>query len=390
MDPHLSSWLSLAVRWIHVITGIAWIGTSFYFNWLNDQMRPPARPEEGVGGEVWSVHGGGFYRVSKFTVAPGRLPERLHWFKWEAYATWLSGATLLVLIYYLQADVYLLRPGGPRVGAAIAIGVGVLVVGWFLYDALCRTPLVRHDVLFAGLGIVAVGATAFGLDHVLGSRAAYIHVGALIGTIMAANVFFVIIPSQRRMVDAMAAGREPDAARGQAAARRSRHNNYLTLPVLFIMVSNHYPMTYGHRYNWAILAGLAVVGVTARHAFNLKNMERARPWLLPAAALGLVTLALVTRPARSTTVSTVTFPEVRAIIARRCSPCHATRPIQPGFLKPPAGVIFDSAAAIRAYAQRIDALAVQTTTMPLGNLTGMTEAERETLGRWIQSGARVQ
>ncbi len=387
-------WLNLAVRWIHVITGIAWIGTSFYFNWLNDQIRPPEAPEEGVGGELWSVHGGGFYRVSKYVVAPKTLPRTLHWFKWEAYATWLSGFVLLALIYYLGADTYLVDRGVSPIptGWAVAVGVGTLAAGWLVYDLLCRSPLGAREVPFAVVGLGLLTATAFGLSQVFGSRGAYIHVGALIGTIMAANVFFVIIPSQRRMVDAMTAGRAPDAAEGKAAARRSRHNNYLTLPVVFIMVSNHYPMTYGHRYGWAILAALMLIGAVSRHAFNLANLGRGKAWLLPASALGLVALAVVSRPPAPAAAGdgAVEYATVRAILERRCVPCHAEQPTQPGVPAPPLGVMLDTPERVQGYVSRIDALTVQTRTMPLGNLTGMTEEERGVLATWISQGGRVE
>ncbi len=273
MAAHLGEWVNLALRWVHVVTGVAWIGTSFYFNWLNSRLAPPEVPEPGVAGEVWSVHGGGFYRVVKYTVAPGSLPRTLHWFKWEAYATWLSGIALLVLIYYLGAGVYLIdaRVAGLGRGAAVAIGLATLVAAWVVYDLLCRSPLGKEPVALAGVLFVLGVALTWGLTRLLSARAAYIHVGAALGTIMAANVFRVIIPSQREMVAAMAEGRPPNATLGRQAALRSLHNNYFTLPVLFVMVSSHYPVTYGHRLNWLVLAGLTLVGVATRHWFNLRN-----------------------------------------------------------------------------------------------------------------------
>ncbi len=391
---HALEWLNLVFRWIHIITGIAWIGTSFYFNWLNDQLRPPTVPEDGVGGEVWSVHGGGFYRVSKYVVAPAVLPKTLHWFKWEAYTTWLSGIVLLALVYYLGADLYLVDPAVSSVTVpwAIAIGVGSLALAWILYHLLCRSPLGFRNLPFAAVLFALLSAFALGLTSLLGNRAAYIHVGAIIGTIMAANVFFVIIPSQRRMVAAMTAGRSPDGAEGLAAALRSRHNNYLTLPVLFIMVSNHYPMTYGYRYNWALLAGIGVIGVMTRHYFNLRSMGRTAGsgWILPAAALGIVALALVTRPVRSPVAQgaePVTFAAVQEVVRNRCLPCHSAHPTQAGITTAPLGVRFDRPDQIQQYIQRIDARVVQTHTMPLGNLTGMTDAERDLIARWIAEGA---
>jgi uncharacterized membrane protein len=401
MDAHLGQWLNLALRWSHVITGVAWIGTSFYFNWLNSRLAPPpaGRAEPGVAGELWSVHGGGFYRVVKYAVAPAHLPGTLHWFKWEAYATWVTGFLLLVLIYYVGAASYLVDPtaGGGRVApaAGIAIGIGTLVISWLVYDALCRSrlgtnPLALSVVLFA-LGT----ALAWGLTRLLSPRAAYIHVGAAIGTIMAANVLMVIIPSQKEMVAAMAQGGPPDATRGKQAALRSLHNNYLTLPVLFIMVSSHYPATYGHPLNWAILAGLAVIGVATRHWFNLRNQGRPNAWLLPGAALGLAALAVLTAPwARRAPSSAAdagaTFADVRVIVARRCAGCHSSAPTQPGMPVAPLGVMLDTPDQIRASAPRILAVAVDAQTMPLGNLTGMTVDERELLGRWIRAGAPLR
>ncbi len=396
MSAHLAEWLSLALRWIHIITGVSWIGTSFYFNWLNGRIRPPDAPEPGVTGELWSVHGGGFYRVVKYSVAPERLPRTLHWFKWEAYATWLSGASLLVLVYYLGARVNLLDPGVASIapGAAVAVSIGTIIVAWFVYDVLCRSPAGFRPLVLATTGLMLVTALAYGLSGVFSARAAYLHVGVALGTIMAANVFRVIIPAQREMVDALAAGRVPDAARGRQAALRSLHNNYLTLPVLFVMVSGHYPATYGSAWGWAILAGLFVVGVLTRHWFNLRNAGIRNTWLLPAAVVGLVVLALVTAP-RSTGMASPdgaasSFADVRIVIARRCAPCHSTAPTFPGVTAPPAGVAFDTPEQIRMRASRIAERVVAQQTMPLGNVTGITPEERDLLGQWIQAGALLR
>ena len=399
MSAHLEEWLNLALRWAHVITGVAWIGTSFYFNWLNGRLEPPGKPEFGVAGELWSVHGGGFYRVVKYTVAPGELPRTLHWFKWEAYATWLTGLGLLVLVYYLSAASFLVpsegAPARPSAGAAIALGVGTLVVSWLVYDALCRSPLGQAPLALASVLFVLGTILAWALSELLAPRAAYMHVGAALGTIMAANVFRVIIPSQREMVAALTQGRAPNATLGKQAALRSLHNNYFTLPVLFIMVSGHYPATYGHPLNWAILAGLALVGVMTRHWFNLRNQGRGRQnvWLLPAAACGLVALALVTAPrvprGRANGTDAASFADVRVIVARRCAACHSSAPTAPGIPAAPLGVLLDTPDQIRANAPRILAAAVDAQTMPLGNLTGMTPEERELLGRWIRGGANL-
>ena len=401
VGAHLEQWLSLALRWMHVITGVAWIGTSFYFNWLNARIAPAPDLPPGVGGELWSVHGGGFYRVLKYTVAPERLPATLHWFKWEAYATWLSGISLLVLLYYVGAREYLLDRSVSPIGAStgIAIGLSALILSWLIYDLLCRSPLGDRPLVLGALGLALVALMAWGLGHFLSARAVYLHVGASLGTIMAANVFRVIIPAQREMVQAMTEGRTPDAARGRQAAMRSLHNNYLTLPVLFTMISNHYPATYGHPWAWVILIVLFVIGVLVRHWFNLRNLGRGRrsAWLLPAAALGLLVLAALTAPppragrgAAPVGSDAVSFAEVRVVIARRCAPCHSSAPTYPGIPTAPAGVVFDTPEQIQSRSQRILERAVTTRTMPLGNLTGVTDAERELLGQWVRAGAPLR
>ena len=397
MSAHLEQWLGLVLRWAHVITGVAWIGTSFYFNWLNARIAPPETPEPGVGGELWSVHGGGFYRVVKYSVAPARLPRTLHWFKWEAYATWASGLSLLVLLYYVGAREYLFDPAVAPLtpGVGVALGVATLIGSWLVYDLLCRSPLGTRPAWLAAVGFVGVTALAWGLSQVFSARAAYLHVGAALGTIMAANVFRVIIPAQRDMVAALSAGRAPDAARGRQAALRSLHNNYLTLPVLFVMVSNHYPATYGNPWGWAILMGLFVVGVLVRHWFNLRNAGRRNAWLLPTAIAGLGVLAFVTAPRATGGTEpdgsqTAPFADVRVVIARRCAPCHSAAPTYPGMPAAPAGVMFDTPEQIRTRAARIAERAVVQQTMPLGNVTGITAEERALLGRWVRSGAPLR
>ncbi|HET6360483.1 MAG TPA: urate hydroxylase PuuD, partial [Gemmatimonadota bacterium] len=372
-----SEWLELAVRWIHVIAGIAWIGTSFYFIRLNAVLAPAADPGDGVEGEAWEVHGGGFYRVAKYRVAPGRMPSELHWFKWEAYATWLSGTSLLVLVYYLGADAFLLDRSVADIGAGtgIAIGVAAIVGSWFLYELLCRTPLVERPGLFAIVGLVVGTGAAWALSGWLSGRAAYIHIGAAIGTIMAANVFLVIIPAHRKLVASVEAGREPEAWRGIAAARRSLHNNYLTLPVVFLMISNHYPMTYAHPLGWLILGALALVGGWIRHYYNLRHAGRNRPWMLVVGAAGLGAVALLATAgspeptAVGASAAPVDFREVREVIAVRCAVCHSAHPVHDLFDAPPGGITFDTAEEIRARADAIHAVTVETRIMPLGNLT---------------------
>ena len=396
MDPHVEQWIHVVVRWTHVITGIAWIGTSFYFNWLNSRIQPPPAPEPGVGGELWSVHGGGFYRVVRYTVAPSRLPDTLHWFKWEAYATWWTGFLLLWLIYYLGARTYLVDPGVARIPilGAVGLGIGLLAGAWLVYDWLCRTPLGGRP---AALGAVIAGLViglAFGLTRVFSARGAFLHVGAALGTIMAANVWRVIIPAQRAMVAALAARRPPDAERGRQAALRSLHNNYFTLPVVFTMIGGHFPATYGHPWSWAVLAGLFLAGAATRHWFNLRNQGRRNRWLLPAAGLVIVALAVATAPKATPSADAGEAPPLfaaaRVVIAERCAPCHSAAPTQPGIAVAPAGAVFDTPEQMRAWAQRIRERAVTARTMPPGNVTGMTDDERALLGRWIAGGARLR
>ena len=388
-------WLELAVRWVHVIAGVAWIGASFYFNWLNDRLAPPREAEPGLVGELWSIHGGGFYRAMKYDRVPGDTLPELHWFKWEAYLTWLTGFSLLVLVYYLGADVYLIDPAVAPLAppAAIAIGIGALVGGWLVYDRLCRTALADRQVAFSILGLVLVAVVAFGLTRTFGARAAYMHVGAMVGTLMAANVFFVIIPAHVELVNAVRAGRRPRRAIGEHAAMRSRHNNYFTLPVLFVMISGHYPMTYGHGWSWAILAGLFVVGALTRHGFNLRNAGRRTGWVFPAAAVAMLGLAFVSGSRGDGTVAAsgddVAFERVREIVVARCVTCHAEQPASPLFAAPPAGVVLETPEQLASMRDRIRATAVDSRVMPLGNLTNMTDDERAELGRWIADGAPI-
>jgi len=383
-------WLHLILRWLHVIFGAAWIGTSFYFNWLNHSIRPPEPPREGIKGQLFAVHGGAFYQVSKYAGAPAKLPDTLHWFKWEAYLTWISGVSLLAVVYYLNADMNLIDPSimALTAGQAIGISIGSLVGGWFLYDGMCRSPLRHKPVLFAVIGFGLMTTAAWGLCQVFGSRAAYIHVGAILGTMMAANVFRVIIPNQRIMVDAMINGEEPDTSLGEAGALRSLHNNYITLPVLFIMVSNHYPMTYGHEWNWAVLAVIALVGAGTRHYFNLKSRGEQSVWILPVAALAMVALAFVTRPQAAVIPhggsASVTWSDVESIVVQRCQSCHAETPTYPGFVEAPQGAIFDSPERFRAYRTKILQMVVDSHIMPPGNLTSITDEERAMIGVWLR------
>ena len=296
MEAHYVEFLSMLVRWLHIIAGIAWIGSSFYFIWLDNSLEAPApdsdAAKKGVGGELWAVHGGGFYNPQKYLVAPAALPDKLHWFKWEAYTTWLSGTALLVLVYWLKAGAMMVdatvRPLSPL--QAVGIGAASMIGSWIVYDLLCKSPLGKREGLLGVVVFGLIGGLAYGLAHTLGGRAAFIHVGTAIGTIMVANVAMVIIPGQRRMVNAMRAGQAPNPEDGKRAKQRSVHNNYFTLPVLFIMISNHYGATYGHPYNWAILMLIVAAGVVIRHFFNRKH-KGVYAWQYP--ALGAVLLGIV-------------------------------------------------------------------------------------------------
>ncbi|HLZ28316.1 MAG TPA: urate hydroxylase PuuD [Chloroflexota bacterium] len=391
---YLLEWLNLLVRWTHVIVGIAWIGTSFYYIALDYHLLPAKTDDAsdaGVAGEVWEIHGGGFYRVEKYRVAPPTLPSPLHWFKWEAYTTWLSGFGLLVVLYYANASTYLVDRSVLDISpiAAIAISFGLLVVGWLVYDGLSRL-LEGHDrLLAAALGAVIV-VVAFGASHVFSARASYIQVGAMIGTWMAANVMAVIIPGQRELVAAKLAGREPDPTPGLRGKQRSIHNNYLTLPVVFAMLSNHFPMTYGHPYGWLVLVVLMAIGAWVRHFFNLRNQGRVVWWIPATAALAVVGLAAAISPPLETTARAVPFSQVQAVITRRCAPCHSALPTQPGFPQAPNGVMFDTPDQMVSRAQQIYQQAVVTRNMPFGNLTNITQDERDLLADWVREGAPGQ
>jgi uncharacterized membrane protein len=394
MESYIIDWLNLLFRWLHLIFGAAWIGTSFYFNWLNHSVRPPEEPVKGVGGQLFSVHGGHFYQILKYDGAPEKLPKTLHWFMWEAYMTWITGFCLLVVVYYMNAEIYLIDPGQAALGTweAIGISLGFLAGGWIVYDLMCKSPLQKSPAAFAVLGFAIMTGAAFALSELFGSRAAYIHVGAMIGTMMAANVFFVIIPNQRKMVDAMTRGEEPDISLGAAGAFRSLHNNYLTLPVLFIMVSNHFPMTFGHAFNWAVLAALSLIGAGARHYFNLKHQGHNKVWILPVAALAMFALAFVVRPEapQAPAEGGVSYAEAEAVIRERCSTCHAADPTFTGLQTAPQGVMYDTPQQIKAMSPKIKAMAVDSQTMPPGNITQITDEERALLGAWISQGARIE
>ena len=388
---HLLEWLNLLVRWFHVVIGIAWIGASFYFIWLENNLVREGVPEN-LAGNVYSVHGGGFYYVEKYKVAPPTMPETLHWFQWEAYLTWITGFCLLIIVYYANAEVTMTRPEGLQLPGfvTILVGLGTLLLGWFIYDRMCRSSLVENKLLFSAIGFVLVTALAYVLSLMLSDRAAYMHVGAMLGTLMAANVFFVIIPAHRIMVKAAREGAALDPKYGKHALLRSVHNNYMTLPVIFIMISNHFPSTFGNTYNWAILAGLFLASAGLRHYLNLQERAEQANWILPAASVLVLALALFSAPAaRRIPVGTepIPFTEVQRIVQTRCTSCHTAKPSFEAYQSPPKGIVFDSPEAIVRQADLIYTNSVVSNYMPLGNLTGMLDEEREMLGQWYAQGA---
>lgn len=421
MEAHLTEWLNLGVRWVHMITGIAWIGASFYFVWLENNLNR-VNPKDGLAGDLWAIHGGGIYHLEKYKLAPPKMPENLHWFKWEAYWTWMSGVALLMLVYYLNPSLYLIAPGSDMAPTvAIAIGLGSLVAGYVAYHFLCDSALGKQPALLGAVLFILLIAAAYGFSTIFSGRAAYLHVGAIIGTIMVGNVFFTIMPAQRALVKAIEDNTTPDPALPAKGLLRSRHNNYFTLPVLFIMISNHFPSTYGSSYNWLILAGIAIFAVLVRHYFNTRHNSNKYAWTLPVAALGMICLAYVTAPLRPATntipVATpasqpavsvakveevlepspdatpggagTAFAEVNQVIQERCSVCHSATPSSPMFSAAPLGFMLDTPQQIKAQTAKIQAQAIASQVMPLGNITQMTQDERDLIGAWIAQGAQI-
>jgi uncharacterized membrane protein len=383
VDPYLRDVLDVCLRLLHVTAGIAWIGASFYFVRLDLSLRPPRAAddaERGVAGEFWGVHGGGLYHSQKYRLAPAEMPEPLHWFKWEAYTTWLSGFALMVVLYYFDADVRLVDAtvAGLESWEAIALSVGGLALAWIAYDVLCRTVGKRSQATLAGIGVALLALAAFAVSELFAARAAYLQVGAMLGTIMAANVLFVIIPAHRKLVTAMAEGREPEPAPLLKAKERSVHNNYLTLPVLFTMLVGHFAFVFGHEDAWVALVLIAVLLAGVRHFFNLWHTGR-RAWWIPAvsvvAAVGLALWLQPDDPAPPTGAP-VPFEQVQEVIAQRCTSCHAGA-------SAPLGIRLETEFEIEARAADIERQAVLTRAMPPGNATGMTEEERALLGAWV-------
>jgi uncharacterized membrane protein len=396
MNAATLEWLNILLRWAHVMAGIAWIGTSFFFIWLDASLRKRAGQDSDIAGESWMVHGGGFYLAEKYMVAPERLPEELHWFKYEAYFTWVSGFLLLVVVYYFGAEAFLIDREKMPLDAsrAILLSAGSLAAGWFIYDWMCRSSLGQRTGPLAIALFVEIALFTFFYHGVFSDRAAFLHVGALIGTMMSASVFFVIIPNQKKVVADLLAGRKPDPRLGQEARQRSLHNNYLTLPVIFFMVSNHYPIVFGHPWSPLIALGVVLGGGLVRHYFNKADagvLDWTAKAAIPAAALLLIVLIAVTgyRPGAAPQGVEVAFADIHPIVEKHCTSCHSARPTNADFPEAPKGVKLDTPEEIRLHARTIEQQTVLSKIMPLGNLTGMTEEERRSLGAWVEAGAPI-
>ncbi len=395
METIVWEWVDLVIRWLHVIAGIAWIGSSFYFVHLDLSLKRREGLPDGASGEAWQVHGGGFYNMVKYMVAPSRMPDKLTWFKWEAYTTWLSGMALLVVVYYMSAELYLTDRAVLDLDpwAAIVISLGGLAAGWVVYDLLCRSPLGRNDVALTAFGFAFLVALAFIFTLIFSGRGAFMQMGSLIGTMMVANVFLVIIPNQRKVVDDLIAGRSPDAELGRIAKQRSLHNNYLTLPVLFVMIGTHYPLAFASRWNWLILAIVLVMGAVIRHFFNQQHKGEASPWWTWAVAVaGMFLIVWLSVPPaepsdEAAAGSEIELAEVENIILSRCSMCHAAEPLWDGIVVAPKGVVLETQEQIRLQARAIALQAVHTHAMPPGNITEIPDEERRVLAAWIAAGA---
>jgi uncharacterized membrane protein len=396
-------WLSFAARWLHVITAIAWIGSSFYFIALDLGLRKHESLPEGAHGEEWQVHGGGFYHIRKYLVAPAQMPEHLTWFKWESYATWLSGFFLLAIVYYAGADLYLIDRNVLDVSPLAAIGISLasLAVGWVIYDLLCKSPLGNNDTALMLVLYVVLVAMAWGYTQLFTGRAAFLHLGAFTATIMSANVFLIIIPNQKIVVADLKAGRKPNPRYGKIAKTRSLHNNYLTLPVIFLMLSNHYPLAFATEFNWVIASLIFIIGVLIRHYFNTVHARKGNPhWTWGAAAvLFIVIMWLSTVPAALTGEPKVSalgerfmasshFPAVRDTVMGRCAMCHAQEPSWEGMWRAPKGVAFDTDGQIAEHAREIYLQAGVSHAMPPGNLSAITAEERALIVAWFEEGRR--
>jgi uncharacterized membrane protein len=391
----LTEWSSLILRWLHVVAGIGWIGSSFYFIHLDLSLKARAGLPDGVQGEAWQVHGGGFYRMVKYLVAPAEMPDELTWFKWEAYTTWLSGFALMVVVYYLDAELFLVDKSVLELTPLQAglFSFGSLALAWLLYEAACRSGLAQYELRFALGGYLFLVGLTYAFTHVLSGRGAFNQIGAIVGTIMVANVFALIIPNQKKIVAALLAGQSPDPKLGKTSKERSVHNNYLTLPVIFLMISNHYPLLFATRYNWLIVAIVLALGPIIRHFFNARHAGRKSPWWVwGVAACGMVAIAMLSAAGpRETKLGSAhapaTFANVEEIVLSRCSMCHGAEPVWASIITAPKGILLDDPAHILRNARLIGRNAAWANAMPPGNVTEMTADERALIAAWLSAGA---
>jgi len=389
MEAYVLEWLTLLARWAHIVVGIAWIGASFYFIWLDDHLE--AAKDPAFAGELYAIHGGGFYRAQKYRLAPAELPKTLHWFKWEAYWTWITGFVLLVLIYYISADLYLIDPAVMKLspGAAIGIGLASVVIGLAVYEGLCRSPLGRNELALSSVLVLLLALTAWGLTQIFSGRGAFIHFGAILGTIMAANVAHLIIPGQRELVRAKQEGREPDPKFALAGKQRSVHNTYFTLPVIFTMISGHHAMTFGQSWNWLVLIAMTIAGALIRLWFVARHKGPAPAWTLVLGLLLVGVVMVMFAPRPQTVAETVKFSELKQVLDLRCLSCHAEKPSFQGLAEAPKGVKLDTPERINAQRLPIHQQTVLSKAMPPGNLTAMTEEERALVDRWYRAGGKT-
>ena len=402
MDTFLIEWTSLLLRWFHMIAGMAWIGSSFYFMHIDASMKPT--PDIPKGGESWEVHGGGFYQVRKWLVAPDKLPPDLIWHKWESYATWFSGFFLLMTIYYVGADLYLIDPAVRQMSPLVAgaIGCGALAVGWVVYDILCRSSLSKNEVALGAVLFVLVVALAYGFQQVYSGRGALLHTGAVMATIMSGNVMLVIIPNQTKVIEDLKAGRAPDPNLGYIGKVRSTHNNYITLPVVFLMISGHYPMIFDNKYAWAIVGLVLIAGALVRYFYNERHWGRSDPWwawgVAAAAILAIIWITAISTPASRQRLGLKPLPQVKQsaalaqvkvpaavddILTSRCSMCHMAEPVWRGIVHPPKGIKLETQADMARMKPAINVQAVLSHAMPPNNITDMTLDERRVLAAWI-------
>jgi uncharacterized membrane protein len=393
-EAHMMEWLNIVIRLMHITFGIAWIGASFYFVFLENALNRTEDVRDELAGNLWAVHGGGFYYLEKYKVAPKTIPKHLHWFKYEAYFTWLSGFCLLFVVYYFNASAFLIDKNILDISAAqgILIGISSFVVGWIIYDKMCKSSLIKNQLAFALVGFAFLVAFAFFYCHVFSARAAYIHFGAMIGSLMVANVFFVIIPGQKEMVRCAKLGIPLDPGLGKKALVRSLHNNYFTLPVLFVMVSNHFPSTFGYEYPWLMLAIISLGAAGVKHYLNLKEQKHLNVWILPVSVIILLAACFISAPSTNPyeCKKEVTFIEVNEIIQKRCVQCHSATPTDDVNKVAPNGVKYDTPQEIYNKRDLIMQRVVVTKTMPQNNKTNITEEERNLIRCWIEQGASLK